>query len=66
MQNLEFKIKDLGIRDDWIYYGEMPIVLLPIDFKQQCRDVRGDQVSIEFSNGQVLSFDINRFILSSE
>ncbi|KIM97029.1 hypothetical protein OIDMADRAFT_105875 [Oidiodendron maius Zn] len=65
MQSPESKLKDLGVRDHWIYYGEVPVLRLPSDFEQRCHDVRGDQVTVGFSNGRVLNFDINRLSLNS-
>lgn len=50
----------LWVGNQWIYYGTMPVLLLPSDFEVQCHDVRGDQLAIGFSNGRVLTFDIDR------
>lgn len=43
----------------------MPFFRLPSDFQSSCYDVQGDQVTIGFQNGQVLSFDIDRSILQA-
>jgi WD40 repeat protein len=65
-QSPDFKsLEYLWVKEQWIYYGVVPIFLLAPDFKPQCYDVRGDQVTIGFSNGRVLSFDIDRISLNS-
>jgi WD40 repeat protein len=65
VQSPESKLKDLWIRDHGMCYGELPVFLLPSDFRQQCHNVKGDQVTVAFSNGRVLNFDINRLSLNS-
>jgi WD40 repeat protein len=65
-QSPDFKsLEYLRVQEQWIYYGVVPIFLLPSDFNPQCYDVRGDQVTIGFTNGRVLSFDIDRISLNS-
>ncbi|KAF4627652.1 hypothetical protein G7Y89_g10498 [Cudoniella acicularis] len=60
-QNHEFDLlRCLSVCNQWINYGVVPVFFLPPDFKPQCYDIRGDQVTIEFRNSRVLSFDINR------
>jgi WD40 repeat protein len=62
----EFELlKNLSVSNQWICYGAVPVFLLPSDFEPRCYDVRGDQVTIGFRNGRVLSFDINRISLNS-
>jgi dipeptidyl aminopeptidase/acylaminoacyl peptidase len=58
-------LENLWVGNQWIYYGAMPVFLLPSDFELQCHDVRGDQLTIGFRNGRVLSFDMNRISLNS-
>ncbi|KFZ20614.1 hypothetical protein V501_00012, partial [Pseudogymnoascus sp. VKM F-4519 (FW-2642)] len=53
-------LENLCVGNQWIYYGAMPVFLLPSDFEVQCYDVRGDQLAIGFRNGRVLTFDIDR------
>jgi WD40 repeat protein len=65
-QSPEFELlKYLSVSNQWIYYGAVPVFLLPSDFKPQCYAVRDNQVIIGFSNSRVLSFDINRISLNS-
>jgi WD40 repeat protein len=65
-QSPEFEsLKNLWVSNQWIYYGVVPVFLLPSDFEPRCYDVRGNQVTIGFWNGRVLSFDINRMSLNS-
>ncbi|KAL5349060.1 hypothetical protein ACLOAV_006486 [Pseudogymnoascus australis] len=58
-------LESLGVNNQWIYYGAMPIFRLPLDFEVQCHDVAGDQLGIGFRNGRVLGFYINRKSLNS-
>ncbi|KAH8797868.1 hypothetical protein F5884DRAFT_825522 [Xylogone sp. PMI_703] len=58
-------LKNLRVNNQWICYGAVPVFLLPSDFKLLCYDVRGDQVAVGFTNGRVLSFDIDRISLNS-
>jgi WD40 repeat protein len=65
-QSPEFEsLKTLWVSNQWIFYGVVPVFFLPSDFEPQCHDTRGDQVTIGFSNGRVLSFDISRMSLNS-
>ena len=48
-----------------MYYGAVPVFLLPTDLEPSCYDIRGDQVAIGIENGRVLSFDIDRVSLNS-
>ncbi|KFZ18715.1 hypothetical protein V501_01058, partial [Pseudogymnoascus sp. VKM F-4519 (FW-2642)] len=58
-------LENIWVGNQWVYYGAMPVFHLPLDFELQCHDVRGDQLTIGFRNGRVLSFDINRKSLNS-
>ncbi|CAI7639834.1 unnamed protein product [Penicillium glandicola] len=60
-----YSLQNLFVKQQWIFYGEMPFFRLPSGFEPSSHDVRGDHVAIGFSNGQVLSFDIDRQILQS-
>ncbi|KUJ24617.1 putative G-protein beta WD 40 repeat-containing protein [Mollisia scopiformis] len=51
--------------NQWVYYGLVPVFLLPTDFQLQCYDVRGDQVAMGFGNGRVLSLNIDRRSLNT-
>ena len=53
-------LKPLIVSNQWVYYGALPVLFLPLDFQVRCYNVKGDQVAIGFTNGRVLSFDINR------
>ncbi|KAJ6114794.1 hypothetical protein N7486_000572 [Penicillium sp. IBT 16267x] len=50
----------LCIREQWILYGDLPILRLPFDFEPVCHDVLGDRVAIGCRNGRVLGFMIDR------
>jgi WD40 repeat protein len=65
IQSSESKLKDLGVRDHWICYGEVPLLLLRSNFEQQRRDIKVNQVTIGIRNGRVLNFDIDRLSLNS-
>jgi hypothetical protein len=41
------------------------VVLLPSDYNPQSSDTKDDQITIGFSNGRVLNFDISRMSLNS-
>jgi WD40 repeat protein len=58
-------LKSLWVSSQWIFYGAVPVFLLPSDFNPRCYDTRGDQLTIGFSNGRVLNFDIDRMSLNS-
>jgi WD40 repeat protein len=58
-------VQDIYVRDQWICYGDMPLVRLPSDFIPACADAQGDELTIGFRNGQVLSFNIDRSSLQS-
>jgi WD40 repeat protein len=55
----------LWVSNRWIYCGAVPVFLLPSDFEPRSHDIRGDQVVIGFTNGRVLSFDIDCLSLNS-
>jgi WD40 repeat protein len=60
-QSPDFKwLNNLYVRNQWIYYGAAPVFLLPSYFQPSCHDVKGNQVTIGFRNGRVLSFNIDR------
>jgi WD40 repeat protein len=56
----------LRISEQWIYYGAAPMLRLPADFEVTCHDVRGNQLTIGFANGRVLSINIDCRRLHSE
>lgn len=56
-------LKDLYVREEWIYYGTMPFLRLLPDFQVDCWDANGDQVVVGFSTGLVSCFDIDRWSL---
>ena len=60
IQSPDYVLEDLWVGNNWIYYGAMPVFRLTSDFEPRCYDGKGNQVAIGFSNGLVLSFDIDR------
>ena len=65
-QSSDFEsLKNLRVNSQWVYYGAMPVFLLPTDFQPRCYDIRGDQVAIGLKSGRVLSFNIDRICLTS-
>jgi len=61
IQRLDYELlEDLWVGNKWIYHGAMPVFRLTSDFELRCYDGKGNQVAIGFSNGFVLSFDIDR------
>jgi WD40 repeat protein len=52
--------EDLWVGNQWIYYGSMPIFLLPSDFEMSSYDGRADQLAIGFRNGRIFSLEIDR------
>ncbi|KAF7921874.1 uncharacterized protein EAE97_011165 [Botrytis byssoidea] len=58
-------LQPLSVGPEWIYYGAMPIVSLPLDINDHCYDTIGDQVAIGGFNGQIWNFDIDRMSLNS-
>jgi WD40 repeat protein len=66
-QNPNFDWSDnICVRNQWIYFGAAAVFRLPPDFKPECYDVRGGEVTIGFHNGRILSFDIDRRSLYSD
>ncbi len=64
-QSSDFEsLNNLWVRFPWVYYGAVPVFLLPTDFEPGCYDINGDQVAIGLRNGRVLSFDIDRVSLN--
>jgi WD40 repeat protein len=57
---LHYHLEVLWVRNQWVYYGVMPILRLASDFEAQSYDQRGNQVAIGLRNGRVLSFEIDR------
>lgn len=51
--------------DQWIKYGQTPVLRIPPDFPVACYDVNGDLVAIRFYDGKILIHAIDRRALLS-
>jgi WD40 repeat protein len=49
-----------SVRNQWIFYEGYAVLFLPPDFRPTCFDVLGDQITVGFLNGRVLTFAIDR------
>jgi WD40 repeat protein len=58
-------VRDIYVINQWICYGDMPLIRIPSEFIPSCDDAQGDQLTVGFSNGRVLSFNIDRSSLQS-
>lgn len=56
--------QDIYVRNQWICYRDMRLLRKPSDFVPECYDTQGDQLTVGFRNGRVLSFNIDRSSLT--
>lgn len=57
--------KGLYVKDQWIYCGVLPVLRLPPGLEETTHDVHGDQITIGFKDGRILTFRIDRSYFQS-
>ena len=60
LENHIGSLQDIYVQNQWIYHGKASLFRLTSDLVPSCYDVHGGQVAIEFENGRVLSFEVDR------
>ncbi|KAJ5712499.1 G-protein beta WD- 40 repeats containing protein [Penicillium malachiteum] len=63
--NRPHSLQTFTVKDQWIFYGVMPLLRLSSDQQLACYDSQDDKVAIGLQNGQVLRFEFDRTILHS-
>lgn len=58
-------LQHLYISDQWLCYDIIPILRLQPDSEPTCYNTNNNRVAVEFRNGRILSFDIDRARLHS-